>query len=183
MRTPMVPLALIIVVLSGCGTTPKRNVTSDLTAATLAWQKGWTALADPATGTEVPFDVSKRLSGVYVTDERLLSFDLLSPVQTRITGWAAFKQAWGPFMQNVSNLRWSPLADFRHGGEGNTGWSAGTVHVSGTVGNAPIDTLVHATLIWERTPKGWRILHEHISLPVKDSTSAVVDPRSAIITQ
>jgi ketosteroid isomerase-like protein len=174
----------LAVIIGGCAAKPGAGkVKDELAKRTSDWQSSWTAVADPATGNEVPFDVTKRLGGVYVTDERLLSFDLMSPAQTRIIGWAAFKELWGPFMANVSNLRWTPLADFRHGGEGNTGWSAGTVHLSAMAGGQPLEMLVHATLIWERTGSGWKILHEHISSPVKDISGNPVPPQAAALTR
>lgn len=183
LTTYILSLVSVVFVTGGCSSSPRTNVSQDLAKRTVDWKQAWTAVADPTTGQEVPFDVTKRLGDIYVTDERLLSFDLMSPAQTRITGWAAFKQLWSPFMANVTNLRWTPLPDFRHGGEGNTGWSTGTVHASANIGGKPIELLLHATLIWERTPKGWKILHEHISMPVKDVSGNPVPPEAAVFLQ
>jgi ketosteroid isomerase-like protein len=113
-----------------------------------------------------------RFGDLYVQDERLMAFDLTSPnTPSIIRGYQQYAAVWEPFMQAFSpwnikinddlNIRTSDLIAF----------ATFTWKIWGTAkaDNQQIIGDLHATLVFEKLDGKWKIVHEHISTPIRDT--------------
>jgi ketosteroid isomerase-like protein len=124
----------------------------------------WLAAFSPG---NKPFDFSV-LDNLYWQDEQLLAFDTLSPQTTRIQGWKSFEEIWKPFMSALAQWQIKPVGDIRILTGDKLAIAALIFHGIGTTTKSePVDIMAHATLVWEKRGEQWRIIHEHISNPVK----------------
>jgi ketosteroid isomerase-like protein len=128
------------------------------------WEAAWN-LGDAA------FSMN-RFGDLYIQDENLLAFDLTSPqTPSIIRGYPQYAAIWEPFMQAFSNWNIKINDDL-------------TIHTSDRIafatftwkawGIAKTDNLkiaidLHATLVFEHLDGIWKIVHEHISTPVRDA--------------
>ncbi len=130
----------------------------------LARVNDWLAVFSPG---NKPFDFSV-LDALYWQDEQLLTFDTLSPQATRIQGWKSFEAIWKPFMAELAQWQIQPVGDIRIFTGDSIAVSALIFHGTGTsTTQETVDVTAHATLVWQRRERQWRIIHEHISNPVK----------------
>jgi ketosteroid isomerase-like protein len=114
-----------------------------------------------------PFDFSA-LDNLYWKDEQLLTFDTLSPQTTRIQGWQSFEEIWKPFMAALAQWQIEPVGDIYILTEEKIAITALIFHGIGTIhAGEAVEITAHATLVWSKRGDQWRIIHEHISHPVK----------------
>lgn len=124
----------------------------------------WLAAFSPG---NKPFDFSV-LENFYWQDEELLAFDTLSPQSTRIQGWQTFEAIWKPFMANLAEWRIEPVGEVRILPGDKIAVAALIWHGTGTTtAQESVDTTAHTTQVWEKRHSQWRIIHEHISNPVR----------------
>jgi hypothetical protein len=108
------------------------------------------------------------LRPLYVADERLLTFDTLSPSVTRISGWDNFCLVWNPFLAQLRSWNMDIVSKPSIWGTVEQVVSALIFRGYGeTTDGENVDLLAHATLVWIRTDESWKIIHEHVSAPVK----------------
>lgn len=124
----------------------------------------WIAAFSPG---NKPFDFSV-LDDLYWQDEQLLAFDTLSPQTTCIQGWQTFEAIWKAFMAALAQWQIELLGDLRILVADKIAVSASIWHGAGTnAAGESVDITAHATQVWEKRGEEWRIIHEHISNPVK----------------
>lgn len=120
----------------------------------------------------------ERFGNLYVQDESLLAYDLTSPqTPSIIRGYDQFVQVWEPFMQAFSPWHVQVNDDVVIRVSNEIAVATFTWKVWGTVkaDGQQIAADLHATLVFEKRDGKWQIVHEHISTPVRDTTSAVKD--------
>lgn len=156
------------VTLGGChhnsntdsATTVAAN-TASLNAAKAAFFEGWVRKNGTTFTTE-------KLSRVVDTSEDLLSFDGMSKDKTVISGWKAYSAIWGPGMNNFTNATLSELTALRTWVDGDLAITASIARIYGELpNNQKLDVQGHLTLGWKKDAGQWRIVHEHMSLGVK----------------
>ena len=108
------------------------------------------------------------LEQLYWRENELLTYDTLSPVSTIISGWQSFEQVWKPFLNNLSAWRIELVGDPKFFDSPELTVAALVFHGVGRteVGEA-VDVTAHATLVWLWRQGVWRIIHEHVSHPVR----------------
>ncbi|QOI99596.1 MAG: nuclear transport factor 2 family protein [Phycisphaeraceae bacterium] len=161
----ILPTFALAALLTGCGATGAARTASDLDQANLlaardayfaAWTKG------PG-----PFDMAA-LERVCDNTSTFLSFDAISPSTTIIRGWGAYAGIWSQALAGYTSASLTPdehLAAFM---TGHSAWTASLARVNGTLPDGTVlDVPVHVTLVWQLHGREWRIVHEHVSAPVR----------------
>ncbi|MEH1832854.1 MAG: nuclear transport factor 2 family protein [Nostoc sp.] len=114
-----------------------------------------------------PFDFSV-LDNLYWQDEQFLAFDTLSPQTTQIQGWQSYEEIWKPFMAALAQWQVKSAGDIQiFTGDNITVSALIFESTATTIANEAVKITAHATLVWEKREGQWRIIHEHISNPVK----------------
>jgi ketosteroid isomerase-like protein len=128
--------------------------------------KQWSDVWNPK-GEVASFD-QDRLARVYDTSA-IVAFDTNSPASTILSGWKTYSDTWVPYMKGAGFWETVSVNVVKTEVVGDFGYSAITYTASaqpeGTA-NREVYTN-HATLIWKKSDNGWKIVHEHISNPVK----------------
>ena len=136
--------------------------TASLNQAKAAFFDGWTKMA----GTNFTTD---KLGKVFDNSENLVSFDGMSQDKTVIRGWKAYSGIWGPGMNGFTNASLSEAKSISTWIEGDTAITASIARIYGEMPNGQkMDVQGHLTLGWRRIGSQWRIVHEHMSLGVKE---------------
>jgi ketosteroid isomerase-like protein len=133
-----------------------------LDAAIAAWTETW---SPGALAAEFSAD---RLDPTYAKDG-LLAFDTNAPIISIIDGREVYESTWLPYMQETAFWDTLSVDVMQSGVSGETAWAALTFQAVAqpeTVENRDIYES-HATLVFQMTPDGWRVVHEHISSPVR----------------
>ncbi len=114
-----------------------------------------------------PYKLSK-IDHIYSKDEELLAYDLMSPETTVIKGWTDYEKVWSKAMQQFDSWEVKTIDGLEVKATDNLATSTFTFSGEGTlVSGEPIKGEWHVTLIWKEKPDGWKIVHEHISGPVR----------------
>lgn len=148
---------------SQCCSNGKAGDPAALGATKAAFFAGWTKPAN-AQFTMDP------LSKVVSTTDEFLSFDGMSQGTTVIQGWKPYAAMWGPGMNGFTTASLSEAKSLRTWCDGNTAVTASLARIQGTMPNGQsMDMLGHITLVykWDNA-SGWRVVHEHMSLPVRE---------------
>ncbi|MEM8794026.1 MAG: nuclear transport factor 2 family protein [Pseudomonadota bacterium] len=105
---------------------------------------------------------------IYLTDDRLTALDtdaLAVPgADSRLEGWAEYAPIWPKAFEGISRFEPGEVRDLLVRPQGN--WALVTFDMTGELeltDGTVLDVFKHFTLVWVRTPDGWRIMHEHIS--------------------
>ncbi len=135
--------------------------TASLNAAKAAFFEGWTR----KNGTTFTTD---KLAKVFDNSDEFLSFDGMSQDKTVISGWKAYSAIWGPGMNGFTNANLSEVKTVRVWIEDDLAITASIARIYGEMpNNTKMDVQGHLTLGWKRQDGQWRIVHEHMSLGVK----------------
>jgi len=113
----------------------------------------------------------KRFGDLYVQDETLLAYDLTSPqTPSIIRGYQQYTAVWEPFMRAFSSWNIKINDDLNIRTSDRIAFATFTWKIWGTAkaDNQQITGELHATLIFEKLDGKWKIVHEHISTPVRD---------------
>ncbi|WP_138505772.1 YybH family protein [Nostoc sp. PA-18-2419] len=114
-----------------------------------------------------PFDFSV-LDNLYWQDQQFLAFDTLSPQTTQIQGWQSYEEIWKPFMTAIAQWQVKSVGDIQiFTGDNITVSALIFESTAATIANEAVKITAHATLVWQKREGQWRIIHEHISNPVK----------------
>jgi ketosteroid isomerase-like protein len=115
-----------------------------------------------------------RFGNLYVQDESLLAFDLTSPhTPSIIRGYQQYAAVWEPFMQAFSSWNIKVNDDLNVHTSDRIAFATFTWKIWGTAkaDQQQITGDLHATLVFEKLDGAWKIVHEHISTPVRDTAS------------
>ena len=149
---------------SGSGTDSAGAIaanTASLNAAKAAFFEGWVRKNGTTFTTE-------KLSRIVDTSEDFLSFDGMSQDKTVISGWKAYSAIWGPGMNGFTNATLSEVRNVRTWIDGNLAITASIARIYGEMpNNQTMDVQGHLTLGWKKEGGQWRVVHEHMSLGVK----------------
>lgn len=146
-RTRFLGLALVMAVAPATGMA--QSSTAEIRHQLEHYVAGWGSL-----------DVD-RVSALYAKDADLLFFDV-APL--KYTGWNAYANGAKSMLSDWKSLTIGPSADMTIHRNGNSGWSAGTMHLTGvTKKGETMQFDVRSTLVWEKRRGKWLIVHEHFS--------------------
>jgi uncharacterized protein (TIGR02246 family) len=99
---------------------------------------------------------------IYAPD--VLAYDVAPPREH--AGAAAYRKDWEAFMSGFKGAPKFEVSDLFVETSGALGWSHSILHVTGTdPAGKPNDITVRVTDIYRKTANGWRIVHEHASVP------------------
>lgn len=100
-------------------------------------------------------------------------FDVIPPRQ--YVGAAAYREDWKTFLAEYSGPIRFEITDLAVSSEGSVGYGHSIQHVSGTDPQGkPVDITVRVTDVYRKRGARWRIVLEHVSVPV-DLTSGNAD--------
>lgn len=127
-----------------------------------AWTEVWSPNAD------IKNFNAERLSRVYDT-QSIVSFDTNSPASTIMNGWKVYCDTWVPYIKNAGFWETLSVKIIKAETVGDLAYTAITFTASGQPQGTPDRKIYenHATLIWKRSNGAWKVVHEHISAPIK----------------
>ncbi len=116
---------------------------------------------------EKPYRIEK-IEHLYSHTDELLAFDLMSPEKTVIRGWESYKAIWVPAMRNFDEWTVTGLSDVEITVDKSMALTTLLFAGEGKLKDGtPVNGEFHSTLIWKKSGKEWKIVHEHVSGPVK----------------
>ncbi|MBV8593711.1 MAG: nuclear transport factor 2 family protein [Caulobacteraceae bacterium] len=105
------------------------------------------------------------IMSAYAPGGDLVVFDVIPPRQ--YVGWPAYRKDWSDFLAGFKGPVHMDIDDLAVETSGDMGYSHSIQHVAATdLSGAPVVMNVRVTDVYRRTPAGWRIVHEHVSVPV-----------------
>jgi ketosteroid isomerase-like protein len=106
---------------------------------------------------------------VYAPGQDLLVFDVVPPRQ--YAGFDAYKKDWMDFLGQVNGPIKFTISDLAIDTDGTMGYSHSVQHMTGvdTKGKA-MDLTVRLTDVYKKMGGVWKIVHEHVSVPVDLTT-------------
>jgi ketosteroid isomerase-like protein len=138
------------------------RATAEVNAAKSAFLASWTKHAGQAFTTDT-------LSTHVATSSDFLSFDGMSQDKTVIQGWNDYAAIWGPGMNGFAKASLTEVKALRTWADDDMGVTASIVRIYGEMPNGQtLDMRGHLTLVFAPTEDGWRVVHEHMSMPVKE---------------
>jgi ketosteroid isomerase-like protein len=105
------------------------------------------------------------LMKVYAPGENLFVFDVVPPRD--YAGFDAYKKDWQTFIGSLKGPLKFTISDLAIHSDGTLAYSHSIQHMAGTdTKNKPFDLTVRVTDVYRKNPEGWRIVQEHVSVPV-----------------
>jgi ketosteroid isomerase-like protein len=96
---------------------------------------------------------------VWVHDERARC---VHPGWPLLCGWQAIRGSWVRIFENTAEMRFT-ISDVTVNVAGDLAWVTCTENILSEVGERVAVTAILATNLFERTDRGWRLLHHHAS--------------------
>ena len=115
------------------------------------------------------FDM-KKVAPFFSTEPGIAFYDV-APL--KYTGWAEYEAGFKDVAQQFQSIKFTMNDDTRVERHGDVAWGTTTAHaeVVDKAGKAqPLD--VRWTVIWEKKPEGWKVVHEHVSAPLPEVAAA-----------
>ncbi len=110
-----------------------------------------------------------QLSKTVMTSSDFLSFDGMSQAKTVIEGWDEYASIWGPGMNGFTKASMTEIKALRTWADDDMGITASIVRIQGEMPNGQtLDVQGHLTLVFRPTDKAWSVVHEHMSMPVRE---------------
>lgn len=103
----------------------------------------------------------------YATDG-LFVFDVVPPRQ--YPSAAAYRKDWTGFLGSLKGPIKVDISDLKIGVGGNLAYSHSIQSVSGTNAKGPMALTVRVTDVYRKQGGAWKIVHEHVSVPVDVDT-------------
>lgn len=154
----MLVLAGILMSSGGCNVANKL----ELDMARKNFFEAWTKPAGQ------PFTTNK-LADVVETSDDFLSFDGMNANQTVIESWKKYESIWLPGINQFVAAKLSEQKMVREWASDNLAITASIAHIQADLPDGKkLDTLGHLTLGWQRKDGKWVVVHEHMSLGVKE---------------
>lgn len=105
---------------------------------------------------------------LYINTDELLAYDNVAPKDTRITGWETYKSLWEAVInESFADQQITRFDIDRVEVSDNLGWSAITFRFRAKNQGKDFYSSQHGTHIWHKVDGKWRIVHEHMTAPVK----------------
>lgn len=107
---------------------------------------------------------------VYEPGQDLLVFDVVPPRQ--YAGFDAYKKDWTDFLGQVNGPIKFTISDLAIDTDGTMGYSHSIQHMTGVdTKGKPMDLTVRLTDVYRKIGGVWKIVHEHVSVPVDLNTN------------
>ncbi|MGH6887866.1 MAG: YybH family protein [Rhizomicrobium sp.] len=107
---------------------------------------------------------------VYAPGQNLFVFDVVPPRD--YAGWDAYRKDWQTFLGTLKGPLKFAVSDLDVHSDGTLAYSHSIQHMSGTdTANKPFDLTVRVTDVYRKGAGGWRIVQEHVSVPVDLNTN------------
>ena len=112
---------------------------------------------------------AEHISGFYDQTERYFAFDTLMPTTSIMKGWQSFADNWEMAITKLNNFQCELKEIIFLEVRGGVAWTGLRLAVSAVEIETGkwLDTTQQVTLIWEIQGETWRIIHEHLSGPVR----------------
>ncbi len=110
------------------------------------------------------------IADYYVQSEDMFAFDTLMPTTSVMDGWQSFADNWTGALGSLDNFRCHMAELINVHVKGDIAWSALILNVSAESRDTgeKIDGSQQVSLVWIKETDGvWRIIHEHLSGPVR----------------
>ena len=159
-------LVLLLGIFSFSLTQPVQATSNDtelLKQGVAAWAKGWSSGDDMFT--------MNRVDDLYEHSGRFLEFNTISPAGTVTQGYQNFKALWEPTMQESTHAYTTSDDDIQVITDGKLGLTTFTFETefSDRQSGEKFAEHGHASIVWSKQNDGWKIVHEHVSTPVRTS--------------
>ena len=159
-------LALLIGILSFSLTQPVQAAPNDtelLKQGVAAWAKQWSSGDNMFT--------MDRVDDLYEHSDRFIEFNTISPAGTITQGYQNFQALWEPTMQESTHAFTTLDDDIRVITDGKLGLTTFTFETefSDRQSGETFAEHAHASMVWSKQDDGWKIVHEHVSAPVRTS--------------
>jgi uncharacterized protein (TIGR02246 family) len=106
---------------------------------------------------------------VYAPGKNLFVFDVTPPRQH--VGWDDYRKDWQTFLATFKGPIKATVEDLDIFADGNMAYSHSIQHVTGTdTKDKPVEFAVRVTDVYRKIAGAWRIVHEHVSVPVNFDT-------------
>lgn len=105
-----------------------------------------------------------RIMATYYPGPDYLAFDVMPPFS--FDGWDTFRAHWERFFAMFDADPIFERADTRLHCSGDVAFSSGFTRFAATVGGKPIDLWTRETLGYRKFEGEWRIIHDHVSVPI-----------------
>lgn len=106
---------------------------------------------------------------VYAPGPDLLVFDVVPPRQ--YAGAEAYRKDWKNFLDTFRGPIKFTIGDLAIDAGGKMAYSHSIQHISGTdTKGKPVDLTVRVTDVYRKSGGDWRVVHEHVSVPVNMDT-------------
>jgi ketosteroid isomerase-like protein len=115
---------------------------------------------------------------LYINTDELLAYDNVAPRDTQIDGWKTYRSIWEPVIN--ANFTGQEITRFeiqRVAVSGDLAWSAITFWFRAKNQGKPFYSSQHGTHIWRKVNGKWRIVHEHMTAPVKVNGKEIIPQR------
>ena len=105
----------------------------------------------------------------YDQSEQYFAFDTLMPTTSVMKGWQSFADNWELALTKLNNFRCELKEIISLEVRGDVAWTGLRLAVSAVEieTGKTFDTTQQVTLVWEKQGGTWRIMHEHLSGPVR----------------
>ena len=157
-------LAFLIGIFSLGIINPVKAAPSDtelLKEGVAAWAKGWSSGDNRFT--------MNRVADLYEHSDRFLEFNTISPADTVTKGYQNFQALWEPTMQESTHAYTTLDDDIQVITDGKIGLTSFTFETEFTdrESGERFAEHGHASIVWAKQNDGWKIVHEHVSNPVR----------------
>ena len=106
---------------------------------------------------------------VYQPGQDLLVFDVIPPRQ--YVGSDAYRKDWQGFLSGFKGPIKFTISDLSIDSDGTMGYSHSIQHITGKdAKGSPIDLTVRLTDVYRKIDGAWKVVHEHVSVPVNFDT-------------
>ena len=111
----------------------------------------------------------ERVESLYDRGSNFLAFDTLMPTTSIMDGWPSFLYHWEQAISGMRRFECQLEDILRLEVQGDLAWTALLLSVDAELddGHQQLSAEQQVTLIWQRHEDGWRIVHEHLSGPVR----------------
>ncbi|MDV2997058.1 MAG: hypothetical protein N4J56_006763 [Chroococcidiopsis sp. SAG 2025] len=105
---------------------------------------------------------------LYINTNELLAYDNVAPKDTRIDGWETYKSLWESVInESFAEQQITRFDIDRVEVSNDLGWSGITFRFRAKNKGKDFYSSQHGTHIWHKVDGRWRIVHEHMTAPVK----------------
>jgi ketosteroid isomerase-like protein len=113
---------------------------------------------------------TKGYEDIFVNSVEFIVFDNFAAKNTHMKSWDEYAATWNAEIPtNFAGLVIFDLEIYRLNVSGDMAWSAFNFWMRGFPGGKEVYTSQHATHVWRKIDGKWRIVHEHLTGPIKEN--------------